>query len=305
MAAAGRTAAAGGALVLKMNVLFLLANLWNHLFFPDEEEELGTRRRQLHLILGRRDDGTIISLRMEGALSDALEWFNLQDYPSDIAGLLAGDRTLQDQGAEFVKAPVERIVNAWEPFAKTTFELVMARSTYPTVFEEGASFEPRTRPIRDRGEHLTRLFSLNRLYSRVTGKPRRPSRGPLGDLLGTTLLYSTDPGEAAYWQAKDMAADWLEESGQQRPDISPTKRSTALYYWKKAVQWGDEAAEERWWNEYLELGGSLRGMNQSIRMGAPLGSIAQRDEPAFLATLTARELDVIEQAQEWYFANFD
>ena len=53
-----------------------------------------------------------------------------------------------DQGAEFVKGPIERVVNSWEPFTKGGFEYFFGRSTYPTVFEEGASFKPSTRPVR-------------------------------------------------------------------------------------------------------------------------------------------------------------
>lgn len=294
-----------GMFILKANVLFVLANLWNHLFFPDEEEELGRERRQLHLILGRREDGTIRSLRFEGALSDALEWFNLQDYPSDIADLLANRKDILDQGAEFVKAPVERIVNSWEPFSKTIFETFLKRSTYPTVFEEGASFAARTRPVRDRAEHVARTFSLDRLYNRVTGKPRRRTGNMLDDLMGSILLYSTDPGQAAFWQTRDMVSDYLEESGQERADISPTRRSTALYYWKRAIQWGDEAAAERWEAEYRELGGTDQGMNQSMRLGAPLGGIAQSQHGAFYESLSPRERDIVDQAEEWYYAIYE
>ncbi|MDQ3250623.1 MAG: hypothetical protein M3Q45_15635, partial [Chloroflexota bacterium] len=37
--------------------------LWNKTKFPDEERDLGDQRRQLHLILGRRADGTVRTLR--------------------------------------------------------------------------------------------------------------------------------------------------------------------------------------------------------------------------------------------------
>ena len=290
----------GSMLLLRMNVLFMFINMFNHFVFPDEEEELGSNRRNLHLILGRRPDGTIISIRMEGALSDALEWFGLEDYPADIRDLFTGEKTVQDQGAEFVKAPIERIVNSWEPFTKTGFEYFMGRSTYPTVFEEGASFKPSTRPVRDRTEHVLRTVSLNRLYSRVTGKPQRPTQGPLIDFLSTVLLYTTDPGEAAYWQAKEFANNWQEAHGKERGDFTPTKRSTALYYWKKAIQWGDEDAAVRWEIKYRDLGGTDQGMRQSIRMGGPLGSIAQREHAAYLSSLTPKERQLVDLAIEWY-----
>ena len=72
-------------LTAKMSMLYAAVQLFNHLFWPDEEEELGeVGRRQLHLILGRQADGTVLSLRFQGALSDALSWFNLHDFPEDV-----------------------------------------------------------------------------------------------------------------------------------------------------------------------------------------------------------------------------
>jgi hypothetical protein len=68
-----KAVAKGEGLVIKANLLFGAVMLWNMLMFPDEEDELGDAgRRQLHIILGRRDDGTTITLRFQGALSDAL-----------------------------------------------------------------------------------------------------------------------------------------------------------------------------------------------------------------------------------------
>jgi hypothetical protein len=43
---------------VRMFLMFGLMQLWNHWLFPDEEDELGEeQRRQLHLILGRTEDG--------------------------------------------------------------------------------------------------------------------------------------------------------------------------------------------------------------------------------------------------------
>ena len=71
---------ARGALGVKMLGFAAAASLYNAMNFPDEEEELSEyERRQMHLILGRRDDGTIMTVRVQGAFSDALSWFDLQD----------------------------------------------------------------------------------------------------------------------------------------------------------------------------------------------------------------------------------
>jgi len=289
--------------VLKMQVMFILTNIWNHLFFDDEEEELGNNARGMHLILGRRSDGTIRSIRMPGAFGDALEWFNLQDYPADIRDLLAGKKDIQDMMWEAVKAPVERIINSWEPFAKTSAELIFGRSAYPTVFEEGKGVKISTRPVRDRWEHIWKVFSVDRLYRHVKGLPKRPSQGPVEDVLGALLLYSTDPGEAAHFMTKQLVSDYQEGRGRERLDFGTTEKSNALYYWKKAVQWGDEKAAEKWeriWRE--EYGGTDRGMALSLTKSAPLGGLAKKDQPAFLDSLDDDDRELVRDAMAWWSA---
>src|ERR1051325_6321388 len=113
-----------------MHILFILAGLWNRNRYPEEEKELRREGRKNHLILGRNKDGSIRSIRVEGAFADALEWFGLDDYPADIADLRAGRKTVADEAAEMVKSPIERGVGSLEPFTKTIYELSMGRSTF-------------------------------------------------------------------------------------------------------------------------------------------------------------------------------
>ena len=63
-----KVAAGGLRLLIKANLLMGAVMLWNMLAHRDEWEELGeAKRRQMHLIFGRREDGTIQTIRFQGA----------------------------------------------------------------------------------------------------------------------------------------------------------------------------------------------------------------------------------------------
>jgi predicted RNA methylase len=302
-----------GAFALKAHILFMLVNLWNKSRFPDEDRKVNTNRRQLHIILGHRKDGTIITMRFEGALADALEWFDLDDYPQDIADLYSGKKDLADMGAEAIKAPINRIVQSWEPVSKTLFEVVLGKSSFPELFEEGKSFKLRGRPIRNRLEHAARTLSMDWLVRRVSRlgdkpSPNRPSSElfegdpGVGKVLDSILLYRTDPGEAAYWYTKHLAIEWEKKNipGSEGVSITPTERSNALYYYRKAITWGDEKAAAAWLKKYGELGGTPTGLRRSIQMAHPLGTLTTDQTTAFLGSLSGVERREVDAGIEWY-----
>ena len=116
-----------------------------------------------------------------------------------------------------------------------------------------------------------------------------------------TLLYSTDPGEAAHWQTKGLVREWMEENDKGGGgDFGVSDRSNALYYWKKAIQWGDDKAEKHWEAEYRKMGGTDQNMAQSLTRSAPLGGVAQRDRETFLRSLDEQERDVVALAEKWW-----
>jgi N12 class adenine-specific DNA methylase/2'-5' RNA ligase len=289
-------------LLLKAHALLALITLWNHLRFPEEEKELRREGRKPHIILGRAPDGSIRTLKFQGALADALEWFGFDDWPSDVADLLSGRKDWKDEVAETVKAPAERVVNSLEPFSKSVFELATGRQLYPHFFKEGSSFGLASRPIRDRKEYVARVFSLGALYNRVTGKPVRPfGSDPVWGALESFLVYRTDPGEAAYWEIRGRLAEWQEAHGRaQESGGEPTERQNALYYFKQASKWGDDDAAKKWLDKYRELGGTDKGLKASIRVAHPLGSLARKDWDEFAKGLTPEEKIMLRQSIDWY-----
>ena len=301
--AAGRTALALGAkvgwkgsmLALKASALYGTVMLWNSTFFSDEEDELGEeQRRQLHLILGRRDDGSIISLRIQGALSDALSWFGGEDLPSDISDVITGKVPISEKAKEAALAAPIKIINGIRPDVKAFSEVLGGRSFYPDPFNP--------RPIRDKIEHISRIFSLNGIYGYLAGKPKRGdtwSAQLMNDILALGT-YTSDPGESAYYDTLAHVYDFLEENGRERSSGVPTNRGNALYYYKQALKYGDLKAAEKYLKKYYELGGMDTGITQSIKRAHPLAPLPADWKSQFMRTLTPDELQRYELALRWY-----
>lgn len=295
-----KAALAAPGLLLRFHAMYILVNLWNHLLFGDEEEELRREARTAHLILGRAEDGSIRTLRIEGAFADALEWLGMNDYPADIADMIEGRADALDKLVEAPKSAINRFVQGLEPFSKTVYEITSGMSAYPNIFEPGKAMGLKARPIRDRGETIARVLSLDAIYKRVMQRPRRPSApGPLG-WIENMVTYRTDPGEAAYWESRQLAIDYLREQGQETPSIIPTKRQNALYYYKQSVKWGDEERAAHWLQQYYELGGKRQYVKSSLTRSAPLGALNEVDRRQFRRSLSEDEKEIVRLAESWY-----
>jgi len=280
---------------LKASMLYGAVMLWNRLMFPDEEDELSeAQRRQLHLILGRRDDGSIISIRFQGALSDVLSYVGMEDLPQDLDDLIAGKKT----GKEQVKEAGSAFVNKWaqgiRPDIKTSAELMFDRAAYPDVFTP--------RPIRDKLEHIAGVFSMKMPYKIIAGKPRQGddvSERMWNDVLSLGT-YSSDPGEGAYWGIKKAGFDFLDKEGRSRPSMIPTDKANALYYYKQSLRYGDLPAAHKYLKKYQELGGSLNGMEISVKRSAPLGGFPAALRGKFIKSLSPDQRDKLALAEQWY-----
>lgn len=285
----GKATWKAGKLTAKAAALSALVTLWNHTFFPDEEKELGKARRQLHLILGRnKDTGEIRSVRFQGALSDVLNWVGAEDLHFDIGDIITGKSTIAKKGKEAAGAFAGKIFNALGPQFKLPVETVAGKSTYPDI--------TRPRTIRSKGEHIAKTFSVQLPYKIFTGKPIRGIK----DELMASIVYKTDPGEQAYFDTKALVHDYLRDQGKDVGSYSPSNKSNALYYYKKALAYKDDKAADKWWKRYEELGGNKRGKRKSVQSSSPLGSLNRRQWGKFKDSLDENELGILEKAEKWY-----
>jgi phospholipid N-methyltransferase len=276
-------------LAAKIGMLYIIINAWNHLFFPDEEEELSlNQRRQLHLILGRHPDGRIKSIRIQGAFSDLLSYIGLEDAPSDVEDLIKGRKEFKTIAKEALLATPTKLYLAAAPYYRTIAELISGKSFWPDPTNP--------RYIRDRKEHALRLLSLEKLYRWGVG---RPTLGIKEELMGL-IIYSSDPGQAAYYSARQLIFDYMKKQDIDVPKGEPTARSNALYYYKQALKMGDAKAAKKYKEEYKSLGGTLKGYKASIKKAHPIASLPKRYHKSFAETLNEEDRIVIKKAIKWY-----
>jgi N12 class adenine-specific DNA methylase len=291
----GALAKKAGVTTAKMALFYTMVQAFNHLVWPDEEEELGeVGRRQLHLILGRRSDGSIISVRMQGALSDALLWVGAEDIPQDLADVRSGKKRWWQLIAEAPVSAVNRLVQGIRPDIKGPAEIATGRQLFPDV--------TKPRPIRDRYEHVARMFSLEPIYRHLAGRPLRGDdfAERIFEDLAATITATHDPGQVAFHQTKSLVIDYLKNRNIERPMVDPTNRANALFYYRKAIQLGDTEAAVRYLKKYLKLGGSTSGIRTSIKRQHPLAGLPARYRLHFMRQLTPADRQSVKRAIAWY-----
>ena len=277
----------------KAAALFAAINLFNRAVFPDEDDELRkTGRGQLHLILGRREDGTIRTLRIQGALSDALSWLGLENFGGDFKDLVSGKKDLLKQLKETAIAPVQRIVLGTRPIERTLSEMALGKTMWPDLTNP--------RPIRDPYEHFFKSISMDLPYRYTVGKPVRG----LGNDAENLLFYKADTGEAAYYKVMQKAREFLKDNNVELPSASPTKRSNALYYYKQAKKFGDKDAEVYWLEQFKEQGGKLQNVLQSIKKAHPMAFMPVKFRGSFMSGLDQQDKDLYNMAVNWWHKTY-
>jgi len=287
----------GSKLVTKALILFAMVNVWNRLFFSDEEDELSeSQRRQLHIILGRNDDNSIRSIRFQGALSDTLSWFGGEDIIGDIDDVVHGRKTVGQWGKEAVLATPTKFISGLRPEAKLLMEKLSGQSYYPDPFKP--------RPIRDMYEHFSRVVSADVFYRVIAGKPRRgdtKSKRLINDFLRMGI-YTSDPGESAYYDIRSRGYEFMDRHGiEPYSGGRPTKLSNAQYYYRQALKYGDIEAAKRYMDSYLELGGKLKNLKGGIKRAHPTAGVKPKAlREKFERSLKGKEKESLKRAEDWW-----
>jgi len=301
---AAATARAGVGLGIRATMLYTLVNLWNGVFFPDEDDEMQrAQRNQLHLILGRRDDGSVISIRFQGALSDALNWFGMEDFPQDFKDVVSGKVPWSKKFDEALKAPMQKLFSGARPIEKGAVEALTGKTLYPEMFKP--------RAIRDPWEHLAKSISMDvpyRYAHYAAGKAgilpaAKPIRGLLTPLLNT-IAYTSEPGESAYYSTIEKISNFLKTEGYEVPDVSPTRRSNALYYYKQAKRFDDEATAKQWLDEYTRLGGKREDIRNSMKKSHPVAFIPIKLRRKYMGSIDAEDRRTMDIAVDWWEKTF-
>lgn len=309
---AGKKAAVSAAKAAALASAFSLAvNAWNRAmigmgFVDEEDKEVLEARKQQHLLLYSTDEGRVISVRFQGALTDALEYFGLGNIFETASDVIFTEETVGSALEQYISEQgyldgVNRVVNSLTPFVKTPVELAIKQKFYPTAWQ--------TTPMRDRGEYLLQTMEMGPLswgintgYNLYKDFPTSgiTGGGNVWRSLGQFIGYTTDTGEAAYQYIKAKEYDFMREKGDERPSFSTTSKNDALYYYKKALKFGDERSAKRWLAEYERLGGKKSTIKSSIKQSAPLEKVSKQFKREFLDSLSSAEQDILKRAEKWY-----
>lgn len=264
--------------------------VWNNTMFPEEEDDLGEdAKSHPHIIFGRDSEGNILYFNRIGALGDYLEWFGLDSAPNDVMKWFRGEKTLKEIAIDMVKSPINVIVSGLTPLVKTPVEVITQRTLFPDAFKPGT--------IRDRGFYLARLLALENEYKEIAGLPSKA----YAESIKNFFLYSEDPNQGGYYDIQEKKRRWLQEQGKGAEGFWLTPKGNALYNLKLAIRYQDLEATNKYMYEYYTLGGTAKGIKESLERMHPLAGLSGSDKSLFLSSLSAGEAKRLEKAMEFYY----
>ncbi|MDK2932789.1 MAG: hypothetical protein PWP27_599 [Clostridiales bacterium] len=290
-----KTAINIGIITLKVSALTGILALINSQF-PDDEDELPeTVRTRPHLLLPLLEfdeDGNLVGMSVKdkdgniryfsrlGALNDFLEWFGLEEVPSDVIKFLNGDIDFKEVLINAITKddeikPANKV--AWAignklyagltPYIKTPFEAIAGITGYPDL--------ENMRKVRDKGEYIAQTLGLEEEYKAIVGKPKRK---PYFENLDKMFIYKADPKESAYYEMLDKKRQFEKSQGKTPSTIlNDNPRSKALYNFKLALKYKDKKAAYKYLEAYFENGGTGRGITQSLSTMSPLYGLSIKD----------------------------
>ena len=279
-----------GKFMVKASMFWAMVQTWNHLVFSDEEEELPDDvRSRPHIILGRDKAGKIQYFSRLGALADLLEWFGLDAAPQYVNDWFSGKRTLKEIATEMAKSPANVFIQGGEPFIKIGTEVLTRRALFPDAFN------PRT--VRNRGLHIFQSIGLENEYKALFNLPSRPYKKSIVKF----FAYDVDPMEVAYSNIAEKKNQFMRKIGKWGEGFWITDKGNALYNARLSLRYKDDEAAVKYMGEYFMLGGTLKGLLQSLGRMDPLSGMTDVEKLAFVAQMTQTETQDLIKAYSFYF----
>jgi hypothetical protein len=267
-----KAAALTGVALLRLGTWTAMMAAWNHLMFGDEEKELGPNERaNPHLILGRREDGSIRILRNTGALGDFLEWGGLNTMVSLWPQYQTGQISAEEMLKEMAKDPINKVAQGLGPAYKVLTEVGMGVSTYPDV----ANPQPVARD-----EAAANVLGLRDEYRAakglVQGEGYRARPHYLEKALG---IGTVDPRREMLSEIHALRERFLKRKG--RPSVSVMTISDFRPL-REAAYAGDYEAFKEARDAYLAKGNTLKKFVNSSRYLDPISNrLNDSDEQEF------------------------
>jgi len=106
--------------------------------------------------------------------------------------------------------------------------------------------------------------------------------------------------EAAYFDTVTARVKFTKKIGKFGEGFWITPKGTALYHARMGLRYKDADAATHYMADYLKMGGTLRGLEQSIQNMHPLAGLSAVEQAAFVRSLTEDEKRKLVKAMKFF-----
>jgi hypothetical protein len=304
-AAAGFTARAAGAVLLRLALPYIAVAMWNNSGDREDlEKELSEEdRRRFHVILGKDDEGKVLVVYGNTALNDVTRWFSGQRFAQNMAGWMNGKTDFPTAFSAWADnlAPdlANNIAGGFGPWAKIPYTLASKKSTFPDVTDQ------RTVPAYDMRRNIlaqmTDDFTADQV-EKIVSKDYYASKDT-GDWAKQLILQvrQRDPEAWAFYEIKDKASGFVEQrTGQKRDSSYDAPDQQVLRNFRRAIYRGDVEAATQFYLRLLDYGYTAERFKASIRAQDPLSAVPKELRREFVDGLDTRDRAQLSRAYEFY-----
>jgi hypothetical protein len=268
-------------------VFFAALALWNGVFREEDDKLLPDYVKESPHITFGRINGKIVYWQGFGALTDALNTYGLWNIGEDIKDVINLRASWQDKLKDVLLSPAIETLSSMNPLVSGFQSMI----TGVKMFPPGA-------PVSSLPEHVFDMAGLGGEYDALTKPGTDKAQKYLLNRLG--IKYA-DAREQEYWTAKDLVSDFKDAAGISNSGTSSgNKRSTALYYYKMAIRYGDMDSAKEYLARYIVLGGTKSGMKTSFSSMNPLYGLDAEEKAALKEWLADDEIEIMYNAIEYY-----
>ena len=275
-----------GKLMVALNIVDLVMQLWNRIIRKEEDDQIPKyAREQSHITFGKWGN-KVYFISNVGSLREALAWIGWGDVYTDIADIFNGKFSVGDKIKEILKAPYAEFSDSIAPLLMPIVELKMGKQ----FFSDSA--------IRDPWQYVANFVHMGEIYKVVTGKPQMD-----GEFAWNILSFSkVFENETYLWDIFTMRNDYMTSIDKPPIDfgVNKSKKSMALYNFRTSVRLHDQEAAENYFKEYIARGGTLSGITASANGLNPTKGMTIADRKNFIDSLQGQDKEVYDKGMLYY-----
>ena len=286
--------------LLRLNMLSIAIKAFNELanwISGGADDDLPPEvKDRPHITFGYTSDGRVSYFDRVGAMLDILDWVGQDSkgmipFYRDLRDILNGDMSVTDFVKQTSSAAFNKAFNSLTPLLKMPIEIATGRTFYPDATHP--------RLIRDMTSYIAQSFGLSREVNALLGEPGKPYFST--DRALDLLRYTADPKEGAYFYILDKVRYFQEhELGKSFDGGAITRRGQALRKLKTAIRYKDKPNQRRYLRQYYQLGGTKKGLSQSVQRMNPLTGLSKQERARFLRSLSPEDRKYLRKANVYF-----